>query len=150
MTRRDQMSNLIGSISSIIALLVGVAVWAVLFVVILAVLKKASPFTGWTCYVIAACVSLLSVVAMFRTLGGPASPEQTSRNRDPMGFILLPYEAMGIAMLLVLFLLFMRRLTRIGTAGTLRRKCQLGKTSKQEQLFKDPIVPRLPGRGRQD
>jgi len=144
------MSNLVGSVSSIIALLVGVAVWAVLFVVILAVLKKASPFTGWTCYVIAACVSLLSVVAMFRMLGGPASPDQSVRNRDPLGFILLPYAAMGIAMLLVLFLLFIRRLTRIGTAGTLRWKCQPGKPPKQEQLFKDPIVPRLPNRGKQD
>lgn len=107
------MSDLIGTISSIIALLVGVAVWTILFVVILEVLKKASPFAGWTCHVImAASICLLSVIGMFRMLGGAAPRSETATDRDLVGCFLLPYAAMGISMLVLLLLTFLRKHAR--------------------------------------
>ena len=57
----DSLSKLF---STDMGLLIGVAIWAILFVVILEVLKKSSPFSGWSTYVIAVCVSLLSVIGM--------------------------------------------------------------------------------------
>ena len=103
------MEPLIDAFAGIVGLIVGAAIWAVLFVVILHVLKEASPFTGWTRYVIAACVSLLSVIAMFRMFGGAAPRPEVARNRDPVGFLLLPYAAMGISMLILLLLTFFRK-----------------------------------------
>ena len=102
----DAVSNVF---STGIGLLVGVAIWAILFVVILEVLKKASPFSDWATYVIAVCVSLLSVIGMHRMLSGASSHSAGTDEKDPFGFLLLPYAAMGIAMLLVLLLLFLRR-----------------------------------------
>ena len=104
------MNDLISLLSSGIGLLIGVAIWAILFVVILEVLKKASPFSGWATYVIAVCVSLLSVIGMHRMLAGAPSHSPDTDEKDPFGFLLLPYAAMGIAMLIVLLLLFLRRM----------------------------------------
>ena len=64
------MDAVTSSLGEILGLMVGVAIWAILFAVILEVLKKASPFEGWTSYVLAVCVSLLSVVGMHRMLPG--------------------------------------------------------------------------------
>ena len=132
------MEPLIDALAGIVGLIVGAAIWAVLFVVILHVLKEASPFTGWTCYVLAACVSLLSVIGMFRMLRGPGSPEQSARDRAPIGFILLPYAAMGIAMLAVLLLLFLRKLVRSGTSKLPKREFQLRGTSQAHRVSGRP------------
>ena len=66
----DSLSNVL---STGIGLVIGIAIWAILFVVILEVLKKASPFSDWATYVIAVCVSLLSVIGMHRMLAGAPS-----------------------------------------------------------------------------
>ena len=104
------MNTLMSSLGGMLSLLVGAVIWAILFVVILEVLKKASPFSGWTTYVIAVCVSLLSVIGMFRFLTGGTGHSGDPDKKDPFGFLLLPYAAMGIAMLIVLLLLFLRRM----------------------------------------
>ena len=103
----DSLSNVL---STGMGLLIGIAIWAILFVVILEVLKKASPFSDWATYVIAVCVSLLSVIGMHRMLVGVPSHSPDTDEKDPFGFLLLPYAAMGIAMLIVLLLLFLRRI----------------------------------------
>ena len=112
------MQSLASVVSPVIGLMVGAAIWVVLFTVILEVLKKASPFAGWTCYVMAACISLLSVIAMFRMLGGAAPRSEPARDRDPLGFLLLPYAAMGISMLVLLLLAFLRKHARVRRHST--------------------------------
>ena len=92
------------SISSL-GLFVGLAVWIILFAVVLDVLKKHSPFDGWAVYVIAVCVALLSVVGIFQFLA-PADNAAAPKLQDsPFLFLLLPYAAMGISILIVLLLL---------------------------------------------
>ena len=107
------MDSLMKSLSTGIGLLIGIAIWAILFAVILEVLKKASPFESWTCYVLAACVSLLSVIGMHRMLAGRPTGAENQGGGEPFSFLLLPYAAMGISMLLVLLLLFLRKISRL-------------------------------------
>jgi tetrahydromethanopterin S-methyltransferase subunit C len=135
------MEPLIDALAGIVGLIVGAAIWAVLFVVILHVLKEASPFTGWTRYVIAACVSLLSVIGMFRMLRGSVSPEQSARDRNPMGFILLPYAAMGIAILATLLLLLLRKLARRRTSKLPTPEFHLRGTSEEEEASERSDLP---------
>ncbi len=104
------MDALMSLLGDGMALLIGAAIWAILFVVILEVLKKALPFSDWATYVIAVCVSLLSVIGMHRMLAGAPSHSAGTDEKDPFGFLLLPYAAMGISMLLVLLLMFLRRM----------------------------------------
>lgn len=142
------MSDLIGSVSSIIALLVGVAVWAILFVVILEALKKSSPFASWTCYVMAGCVSLLSVIAMSRMLGGSAPLAQGAGDDGIPWLILLPYAAMGIAMLVMPLLLSLRKRARRTTTRPPTREFHLRGTSEENQTAERPALPNHPGRGK--
>ena len=117
---------------SALVLLIGGALWVVLFTVILETLKKASPFTGWTCYVLAASVSLLSVISMFRFLGSSDPAHRATDDGIPW-FVLLPYAAMGIAMLVMLLFLFVGKLSRKKITGPLRSESQRLRILKQEQ-----------------
>lgn len=78
------MGTLTSSLGGISGLLVGTAIWAVLFVAILEVLRKASPFEGWTTYVLAVCVSLLSVIGMFRILTGTSDEPNEPHQKRPV------------------------------------------------------------------
>jgi len=118
----------------VLGLLIGVAIWAILFVVILEVLKKASPFSGWTCYVLAACVSLLSVTGMHRMLAGHPAGGESHGREDPFGFLLLPYAAMGIATLIVLLLLFLQKLARRRTSRLRTSETRLHGTPKEDRV----------------
>jgi tellurite resistance protein TehA-like permease len=103
------MEQSLGSLSSAVALLAGAAIWTILFVVILGVLKRACLFPRWARNVLAVCASLLSVIGMSRIFsGGPGRSDGAGRE-NLLEFLLLPYAAMGIAMLLVLLLLLLRR-----------------------------------------
>ena len=104
------MESLNTAFSTGTGLAIGAAVWLILFVVIREALKRALPFSGWTTDVIAVCASLLSVIGMHRMLAGAPSHSPDTDEKDPFGFLLLPYAAMGIAMLIVLLLLFLRRM----------------------------------------
>ena len=95
-----------------IGLLIGAGIWLILFVVTLEVLKKHSLFSGWTLYVLAVCVSLLSVIGIFRIFVGGKGPSDASDKEDPFSFILLPYAAMGISILIILLMVFLRRILR--------------------------------------
>lgn len=127
------MDSLIKSLSSGIELLIGIAIWAILFAVILEVLKKASPFEGWTRYVLAACVSLLSVIGMHRMLARRPAEGGDQGGIDPFSFLLVPYAAMGIAMLIVLLLLFLWRLACRSASRGEGLEAQPGGTSREQE-----------------
>ena len=144
------MHSLANVLSPVIGLMVGAAIWVILFTVILEALKKASPFTGWTCYVLAASVSLLSVISMFRFLGGSDVPARRLEDDGIPWFVLLPYAAMGIAMLVMLLFLFVGKLSRKSTPRPLRSESQRLRILEQEEASKCPALPDHRGRDKQD
>jgi tellurite resistance protein TehA-like permease len=103
------MEQSLGSLTGAVGLLAGAAIWAILFVVILGALKRASLFSGPATYVVAACASLLSVIGMSRIFSGGPGRSAGAGKENLLEFLLLPYAAMGIAMLLVLLLLLLRK-----------------------------------------
>ena len=96
-----------------IGLLIGAAIWIILFTMILEVLKKASLFSGWPRHAIAVCTSLHSVIGIHRLLApqGCLTPPST-HEENPFGFLLLPYAATGISILVVLLFVFLQKLGR--------------------------------------
>ena len=114
------MEQSMSSFTGTVALLVAGAIWAILFVAVLGALKKASLLPGWARYVLVTCASLLSVIGMSRIFSGGPGRSLVADRESPLEFLLLPYAAMGIAMLLVLLLLFLRKFVS-GQADTGRR-----------------------------
>lgn len=102
---QQSMSGLTGAV----ALLVAAAIWAILFVVILEVLKRACLFQRCARYVLAVCASLLSVIGMSRIFVGGLRRSARAGRGGLFEFLLLPYAAMGTAMLLVLLLPLLRK-----------------------------------------
>jgi hypothetical protein len=92
-----------------LVLLIGATLFAILFAVILTTLSRAQAFPRGASVTLAMCSSLLAVIGIIRTF---AHAEETtgSSGSSWMEVILLPYTAMGIAMLLVLLLLLLARL----------------------------------------
>lgn len=103
------MAQSMSSLTGAAGLLVGAAIWSIPFVVILGVLKKACLFPRWVRYVLAVCTSLLSVIGMSRIFVGATGRSGGAGRERLLEFLLLPYTAMGIAMLLVLLLPLLRK-----------------------------------------
>ncbi len=70
--------------------------------------------------VLAICVSLLAITGIARTYAGKGRPSEKSGSSSWLDFILLPYTATGIAMLLVVLLLYLRKAVS-GSQRFLRR-----------------------------
>ena len=94
-----------------LGLLVGATIFVVLYVVTNAALKsqlQGLPETARR--ILAVCVPLLAVLGMFHFVSAPAdTPSSRPHEKSAVGFILLPYAAMGISILLILLFLFFRR-----------------------------------------
>jgi|GEM_PF-1746247 len=110
------MENSAISFGEFILVLAAGAILAFLFVVIRKVLTEASFFKGATSVVVALCVSLLLVIALYRFLL-PASKGwelagKSGRFGIGLDFILLPYAALAIAILLMSLLLFLNNIFR--------------------------------------
>jgi small-conductance mechanosensitive channel len=85
------------------------AIFAIMFTVVLTTLRRAGVYSGGVNLVLAICASLLAVTGIMRTFSrGPSDPGG-SEDRGWLDFILLPYTAWAIAMLLVLLLLLFWR-----------------------------------------
>ena len=102
---QQSMSGLTGAVGLLVAAVISV----ILFVAILGVLKKAPLFSCWARYVLAVCASLLSVIGMSRIFVGATGRSGGAGRERLLEFLLLPYTAMGIAILLVLLLLLLRK-----------------------------------------
>jgi hypothetical protein len=102
------------ALSGPLLLLVGGLLFVLLFGAIQQALKISSFFRGPSSYVIATCVSLLCMISLFRpfvrgkvvTRGGESGV---------VDFIMLPYAALAIAVLLVLLFLAFNRV--FGASG---------------------------------
>ena len=96
---------------SMISLAVAIAAAVVVFAVSARVLQQHSPFGGPTAVMLALCMSVLTALALLRHVPVPASDGQTqpSTTTPEMDFILLPYAALGLTLLLLPFVLFVHR-----------------------------------------
>jgi hypothetical protein len=99
--------------------LVGIAIFVLVWVVVHRTLKEMHFFEGKaTIATVATCVSLLSVMGMFRFLGAGVGPHSVSEEAGGHGtnldFVLLPYAALGIAIVLLALYLSGARLLRNG------------------------------------
>jgi ABC-type uncharacterized transport system permease subunit len=88
--------------------LCGLPVLVILFVAISTALKQAFLF-GRNASVVALCTALLCMIGMSRTFLPADAAKDISGRSGPMGvdFVLLPYAALGIAILLMLLLLML-------------------------------------------
>ncbi len=97
-----------------ILLLSATVIFTIIFVIIHKTLKQMSIFQGSTTVVVAICVSLLSVIGLSRffVIADVACKTTENRRDISLDFILLPYTALALAIILVLLLLFVNRLSR--------------------------------------
>ena len=93
-----------------LAWLVLVVIFTVLLIVIAKTLRQTAIFSDRMAFVLAICVSLLSVLGIVRQFGDIGTNGDMIANGDKvrpdsLDFILIPYTAMALAILLVLLLL---------------------------------------------
>ena len=114
------MAELLSASNESFTLLVGVVIFVLLLVTVSRVLKEIPLFEGKASAAIAAiCVSLLSLIGMFRFLGPGVRPQAVSEEPGGDGtnldFILLPYAALGVAIVLLAIYLFVAK--HLGKGG---------------------------------
>lgn len=89
-------------------ILVLMAVFLIVLLVSFESLKKMSVFGQRTAFIIAICVSLLSILGLLRFMDTPKAAPQTAHNEPGfyinLDFILLPYVALALAIILTLLL----------------------------------------------
>jgi len=97
-----------------ILLLSGMAIFTILFVIIHKILKQMSFFQGPAAVIVAICVSLLSVIGLSRffVIADVACKTTENRHDITLDFILLPYTALALAIMLVLLFSFVNRLCK--------------------------------------
>ena len=95
-------------------LLSGMAILTILFVIIHRILKQMSIFQGPAAVIMAICVSLLSVIGLSRFFVITDVTCQTTANRRDitLDFILLPYTALALALILGLIFMLVNRISR--------------------------------------
>ena len=96
----------------LLLLLCCAATFTILFVIIHKILKQMSIFQGPVAVIVAICVSLLSVMGLSRffVIADVACKTTENRHDITLDFILLPYTALALAIILVLLLSFVSRI----------------------------------------
>ena len=96
---------------NIISLAVAIAAGLLVFAVSRHVLGRHSPFRGPTALTVAFCMSALTVLALLREVPVPVSEGQPepSTSHPGVSFILLPYAALGLTMLLLPLVLWVHK-----------------------------------------
>ena len=122
-------------------------IFVILFACIFAALKQGALFGRAATAIVATCVSLLCVVGLFGSFGLGNETSDTAHKNGMLGrnmeIILIPYEALAIAILLTLLFLFLlkvfggKKLERY-LKGTEQRieKHRLRKKRKEQELTK--------------
>ena len=97
------------SLQDIMLILFGVAVFVIVLTTVHKTLQK-TLFQGRTTIVMALAVSVLCIVGMYQFLGTPgdssSGPETGNKTNVTLNYILLPYVALAVAILLSQLLLF--------------------------------------------
>jgi hypothetical protein len=114
-----EMEKLLLDINDTTSILAGIAFFFLLLVIFFRILKEVPFFESKAAAAIAAtCVSMLSVMGMFHFLGVGVGSHSISEKAGGEGknldFILLPYAALGIAIVLLSLYLYGTKLSRNG------------------------------------
>jgi len=109
-----EMENQNFALNEFVLILSVATIFAILFIVIYKILKQISIFKGFTSVVASICVSLLSLIGLSRFFVISDVACETSANRHDItfDFILLPYSALIIAVILVSLLLFVSKVLK--------------------------------------
>ena len=101
---------------NLITLIVVIIIGIIVFIVTLDVFRRQMIFGPFSSFVISLCVSLLSLIGIYRMLmgGDPSitSSKSISEGKWDVEFILLPYIVLGIMILLIYILSFLTRKPR--------------------------------------
>lgn len=113
------MEELPLGLNDTLPLLVGIVIFVLLSVIFFRTLKEVPLFEGRAAAgMVAMYTSLLSVMSMFHFLGAGVGPHSVSEKTGSVGanldFILLPYAALGIAIVLLALYLAGAKLLRNG------------------------------------
>ena len=130
------MEKSILALNELVPLAVGIAIFVLIWVVIFETLKKAPFFKNQAANaVVATCVTLLSVISIFRCFeAGNKTSNVSSRISDDgafLDFILLPYGALGITIILMLCFF----------GGKFLRKNKTEKSFRGDERRTEPILP---------
>ena len=98
-------------------------IFTIIFVIIHKTLKQMSIFQSPTTVLVAICVSLLSVIGLSRffVITDVACKTTANRHDITLDFILLPYTALAFAIILVLILSFVSRISKNHKMNKLRK-----------------------------
>jgi len=98
-------------------------IFTIIFVIIHKTLKQMSIFQGPAAVIVAICVSLLSVMGLSRffVIADVACKTTENRHDITLDFILLPYTALAFAIILVLILSFVSRISKNHKMNKLRK-----------------------------
>jgi hypothetical protein len=92
--------------------LCGIAFFGILFPIIHSILKQNKLFQGWSATVVAVCVTCLCLIGMYQTFFPDEMNEGPTEGIDQPGIrpLLVPYTALGVAILLMLLLMWLGRI----------------------------------------
>jgi len=120
--------------SQLTLLLCIAAIFVILFVTILKVLKEMSFFQGNTAVIVALCVSLLSIIGLAQIEAGGGGFQNINNNEGRAGgimeFILLPYTVLGVAIILLLLLAFIAKKSRSERIKRYSEETKRGRTER--------------------
>ena len=107
-TKGDLAVSQIVELIGIVGLIIAVAVFVIVLVVCLQTIQFMG-FTGNSKRAMAVCVAILSAIGVAELFPVPYSPEIPEPGSSPYHFLLLPYAALGLTLLLMLLLFFVSK-----------------------------------------
>ncbi len=138
------MSNYI-PLHDIMLLLFGAAVFVIVLATVHRTLRK-TLFQGKTAIFMSLAVSALCIVGMYQLLGAPgdssSGPETGDKTNVTLNYILLPYVALAVAILLSQLLLFVSKILPGDEANAIMKR-----TGSRDEKSKSVLEkPKSPGR----
>ena len=125
------------SVAAPMFVLCAVAVFVILFAIILRTLRQMPFFDGSNPVPVAVCVTLLCILGLHQVFVQPAGTETAPADdaRRSLDFLLLPYTAMALAMLLALCLLLLDKVVR--SRGYARLRTEIVKRRERLAALRD-------------
>jgi hypothetical protein len=137
------MNTQIIAVSESVLPVCGIAVFVILFVVIHASLKQSQMFQDRSVTVLSACVSLLCVIGMYQTFFTPETGQDLSKSNGHPGVIslMVPYAALGIALLAMLLLMLLAKLFGSGKTDKCVKKVLPAEPKYPSERVPEPFIP---------
>jgi|GEM_PF-803833 Flp pilus assembly protein TadB len=132
------MNAISSSAAASMVMLCAVPVFVILFLMILRTLRHMPLFDGNDPVVLAVCITLLCMVGLHQAFVQSASAEAAPADgaQRPLDFLLLPYTAMALAMLLAFCLLLLLKVAR--SQGYARLRTEIAKRRERLGALRDP------------